>query len=405
MQKRKKVKLTTSSVDALLPPESGQAFVWDSEMPGFGVRLSSGGRKAFIFQFRVGGKERRMTLGAYGRITVEQARKLARVRGGEVASGIDPVEKLEAARRESTTVADLFQLWRQDRMIGPDPERPLKKSWRKDQSLYDRHLKPLARMRASDVTQAIAKRRFADVTRESGPVEANHVQRLARAMWNHAAAQEPALVESNPWKAIASNPERHREEWVKHDQLPALLAAFDSLEDQSHADLFRLCLLTGARSGNVKSMRWRDVDLSRGTWTISGAEHKNGRPVTLGLAPQALEVLASREGCHPVWVFPANSKQGHLTNAAKSWRTVCERYGKALGLDDVDLHLHDLRHTLASWLVSAGASLAMVGKALGHASMQSTNRYAHLADESVYAALSGVTESMKKDPQQGVTDK
>lgn len=394
MQKPKKVKLTASSVDALLPPETGQAFVWDSEMPGFGVRLSPGGRKAFIFQARINGKERRMTLGTFGRITAEMARKLARARAGEIASGIDPVQKRQAEERQSTTVADLFRLWQQDRMIGPDPERPLKKSWRKDQSLYDRHLKPLARMRASEVTQAIAKRRFADVTRESGPVEANHVQRLGRAIWNHAAAQEPALVDSNPWKAIAANPERHREQWVKHDQLPALLAAFDSLDDQSHADLFRLCLLTGARSGNVKSMRWADVDLNRGTWTISGAEHKNGRAVSLGLTEQALGILSAREGCHPAWVFPANSKPGHVTNAAKSWRAVCKTYGDLLGIDAVDLHLHDLRHTLASWLVSAGTSLAMVGRALGHASLQSTSRYSHLAPESVHSVMERVNRDM-----------
>lgn len=398
-KKPERYKLTATNVADLLPPESGQVFYWDIVMPGFGLRISAGGKKVYIYQARVNGKERRISLGSHGQITAEQARKLAKKNAGLIAQGVDPVKEAQEARRKSVTVAELFKLWTDERMIGADKANPLKKSWRKDQRLYDCHLKIYAKRQVSEVTQELAKRIFRNVTVESGPVEANHVQRLARAIWNHAAKQEPPLVESNPWATFKANPETPREVWIQHDQLPMLLAAFDGLQNQDHADLFRLCLFTGARSGNVKSMRWAELHLKQGTWNIPGSKHKNSKPVMLGLSQQALEVLERRKGCNNDWVFPnPATKSGHVENTIDSWEAVKASYAKALDLPEVDLHIHDLRHTLASWLVSAGTSLAMVGRALGHASLQSTARYAHLAPASVHDAVASVTAAMTAKP-------
>lgn len=394
-----RVALKKEVVDALPIPASGQAFHWDTDLPGLGVRVSAGGGKSYVYQARIHGRERRITIGKHGAITAQEARKLAKVCAGQIASGIDPVQERESQRRKAISVGDLFKLWHDERMVGPDPKKPLKKSWRKDQRLYDCHLKPYAKRQAAEITLELAKRICRNVTVESGPVEANHVQRLARAIWNHAAKQEPPLVESNPWSNFKPNPESPREAWVNHQQLPALLQAFDGLENQDHADLFRLCLFIGARSGNVMAMRWADLDLSRSTWNIPGSRHKNARPVMLGLSAQAVEVLERRKArAAAEWVFPAATTSGHVTTTRRSWGEVRAAFAKALDLPSSDLRIHDLRHTLASWLVSAGTSLAMVGKALGHASLQSTARYAHLAPASVHEAVAGVTAAMTAKP-------
>lgn len=397
-----RVTLSKGMVDALPVPDSGQAFHWDAKQSGFGVRVSAGGAKSYVLQARIHGRERRITLGKHGSITLQQARDLAMVYAGKIAAGIDPVQERESQRRKAITVGDLFRLWHDERMVGPDPKKPLKKSWKKDQRLYNCHLKPYGKKRADEITLELAKRICRNVTVESGPVEGNHVQRLARAIWNHAAKQEPPLVESNPWANFRPNPESPRESWVTHQQLPALLQAFDGLTNQDHADLFKLCLFTGARSGNLMSMRWADIDLARGTWSIPGSRHKNARPVMLGLSAQAVEVLERRKPRNSgEWVFPADTVSGHVTNARRSWDEVRAAFAKALDLPSSDLRIHDLRHTLASWLVSAGTSLAMVGRALGHASLQSTARYAHLAPASVHEAVAGVTAAMTAKPEAG----
>jgi hypothetical protein len=169
-KKPERYKLTATNVAALLPPESGQVFYWDSVMPGFGLRVSAGGKKVYIYQARVNGKERRISLGSHGQITAEEARKLAKKNAGLIAQGVDPVKEAQEARRKSVTVAELFKLWTDERMIGADKANPLKKSWRKDQRLYDCHLKIYAKRQVSEVTQELAKRIFRNVT-VSGSIE------------------------------------------------------------------------------------------------------------------------------------------------------------------------------------------------------------------------------------------
>jgi hypothetical protein len=100
-------KLTKRAVDALAPPEKGQAFLWDSELRGFGVRTIPSGLKTFILQYRnAEGRSRRIVVGRYGVLTVEQARDQAKIKLGAVAGGADPAEE-NAGSRDAITVAEL----------------------------------------------------------------------------------------------------------------------------------------------------------------------------------------------------------------------------------------------------------------------------------------------------------
>jgi integrase len=383
-----------------IQPTDKRTWYRDAQTVGLAICVTPAGSKVFYVVRRVAGMGRKGTtefirLGAFpDDLTVEQARAAARDKLRTLNAG-ESVRAAATARKDELTVNDLWDIWKAERAVGPNPDMPLKRSWSKDQRLYDCHLKSRAKRRLSEISPAISSKIFSEVTISSGPVEANHVKRLARAMWNHV-TKHHGIVVRNPWTTIKDNAETPREQWVSPDQMPALFRAIDSIGNQDAADLIRLCLFTGARSGNVKAMRWDQLAIANATWTISSAHHKNKRIHTIPLAPPAQEILRNRQGMSKEWVFPSStSKSGHLTKIYGSWELALAAFAKELGLENPpSLRIHDLRHTTASWMASQGDSLPMVGKLLGHITPQTTARYAHLGTDPVREALNRTTAAM-----------
>lgn len=394
----------TKTALAALQPTDKRRWYRDSKTQGLALCVTPAGSKAFYCIRRVAGMGRRgntefIRLGAFPDLTVEQARAAAREKLRTLNAG-ESVRAGALAKKEELTVADLWQLWESERSVGPNPAGPIKRSWRKDQRIYDCHLKSRAQRRVSEITATVASKVFRDTTVGSGPVEANHVKRLARAMWNHA-AKHHGLAGRNPWITLKDNSERPRESWIKPAQMPALLEALDHARNQDAADLLRLCLFSGARSGNVKAMAWSQLDLEAGVWTISSAHHKNGRQHSIPLAAPALEMLRQRVGVDPQWVFPSStSASGHIESSHyAAWQETLAVFTAKENLPEIpDLKPHDLRHTAASWLVAGGASLPLVGRLLGHTSQQTTQRYAHMGLDPVRVALEQVAKLMLFKP-------
>jgi len=152
--------------------------------------------------------------------------------------------------------------------------------------------------------------------------------------------------------------------------------AFEAHPDQQAVNVFRLCLLTGCRSGEAMAMRWDDVELARGVWTKPGSTTKQKATHIVPLSAPVKQLLARlRQETNSPWVFPADSKPGHRVTVQKSWLAICKS-ARITGL-----RIHDLRHSFASLAVNQGASLPLIGALLGHASPTTTARYAHLFDD------------------------
>ena len=137
------------------------------------------------------------------------------------------------------------------------------------------------------------------------------------------------------------------------------LPCFKALAEESNEtlrDYFFISLLTGARRSNVQEMQWKQLHFDRAEWRIPTT--KNGEPQIVTLTPEAVEILRTREGVDPVWVFPGSGPTGHLVEPKKAWKRILEQAGIA------DLRIHDLRRTLGSWQAKTGASLGLVGKYL-----------------------------------------
>jgi integrase len=382
-------KITKRFVDALRAGDRETVY-WDDDLPRFGVRSRPGGGMSYICQYRTpggrAGRTRKLLLGRVGDLTPEQARSAARSALASVAGGKDPAAE-KRAQRAIPTVAELVEKYLDE---GP-ADKPDKKmsSWATDASNLRRHVVPLlGRRRASTLTKRDIQQLQANVT--SGATKADRrspksrgrirVRGGAGTAWRTtvvfagmlAWAVERGILETNSAKGVRLNKPKNRERFLTDDEVAALGAAMVKAEQEGANPralaIIRLLLLTGARRNEIEALRPEYVDFQRGAAFLPDSKTDSK---TMALGAAALEVLASLSTVDG-WYFPATRGDGHYQGVSKVWRSVRE----AAVLKGV--RLHDLRHSFASVTVAGNNSLFLLGKILGHAKAQTTEKYAHL---------------------------
>lgn len=374
-------KITKRLVEGL-KPEVRDVFAWDDEMRGFGVRVKPSGVRSYLVQYRnVHGRSKRLTIGAHGRLTAEEARREARSILAEVDKGHDPAET-RALARVAPTMADLC-----DRYLADHADaRKKATSADEDRRLIERFIRPqLGKRQVADITRADVGKLHQGL-RET-PYQANRVLALVSKMMNLAEKWGLRPDGSNPCRHVEKFKEAKRERYLSADELARLgdvLAEGErtATERPSVIAAIRLLVLTGCRVSEILTLQWRHVDV--GSACLQLPDSKTGAK-TVHLNAPALAVLAAieREEGSP-WVILGAKRGSHLVNLEKPWRCIRTR----AGIEDV--RLHDLRHSFASVAVGLGEGLPMIGKLLGHTQTQTTARYAHLAADPVKAATERV---------------
>ena len=380
-----------------LQPAAAERVLWDDALPGFGLRLQPSGARSFIVQYRAGGgragRLRKLTLGRWGAPwTTEGAREEARKVLAQVRLGEDPAgAKLD--KRKGVTVSALCD-WYLEEGVATKKASTLAI----DRNRIARHIKPLIGMlKAADVTRAHVERFLADVAMGKSAVDlktklrgraivtggkgaATRTVGLLGAIFTFAVNR--GVRPDNPVRNVKRFPdrkgERHLagEEWAQLGQ--ALAAAEAEGANPSGVAIIRLLALTGARKGEVRDLRWREVDLEGGRLTLADSKTRE-KVVPLGApAVQLLSELDREDGQE--FVFPGERTDGPFSGLEGVWRKVRKR----AGLEDV--RLHDLRHSYASRGLLGGAGLPLIGAILGHRDTKTTARYAHLAPDPVKRA-------------------
>jgi integrase len=367
-------RLTKTKVEKL-PIKPTEYFVWDDEVTGFGVRVMPSGVRTYQIQYRKGGRTRRSSIGRHGVVTVDQARLRARELLGLVATGRNPVEELASERRQPT-VAMLC-----DRFLEEPVSLRLKPSTRHGyrQMIRD-YIKPaLGSFKVKD----IERKDIADLhhKRRLYPYQANRMLALLSKMFNLAEMWGLRPDGSNPCRHVPKFKERTRERFLTKPELQRLGEALAQCETEGSETphvvaAFRLLILTGCRLGEIQTLRWDYIT----PFGIELPDSKTGAR-RIPLPQRARGVLAAlpRSVGNP-FVIEGKLPGSHITDLQHPWRRIRER----AGLDGV--RIHDLRHTYASHAVCSGMPIQMVGRLLGHTQLQTTLRYAHLADEPVRQA-------------------
>lgn len=403
-----RIRFSKGRIDALPNAAPGKRDVYyDTEQPGLQLRVTPNGVKTFSVRRRVRGSHLiRENIGAWPDVPLEGV-KGARARAAAIVATMSAAKDPGEARRKlraELNLGELFELYIKDRekagkrstadmratwelYLGTMPEGPKKKHGRA-------RVKPAigqdwSMRRLSEVTTEHIETLHKRIVAAGKATTANRVHELLRAVYGYAVKQR--LVTSNPAEFVTPARERDRSRFLAADELQRFLAALEE-EPELWRDYFTVLLFVGYRRAAVAAMRWADVDLEAGTWTVPGERAKNGDPITLPVLGEALAALTRRYATRTSspWVFPGGSTAGHITQPKKAWARILER----AKLDD--LRIHDLRRTLGSMLAMAGVSLPIIGQALGHKDPRSTQVYARLQTDVVAEAVSRAHLRMRR---------
>ena len=399
-------KRLTNSVVNSAASRDGDYFLWDGDLKGFGLKVCSGGRKSYVCKYRLGtgrnAPTRRMTIGMHGSPwTPDQARKRASQILGLVAHGEDPAQ----AKQEEKNVLTVAQLC--DRYLEHGAATKKASTLATDRGRIERHIKPLlGRMRVPDVKRADVSRFLQDVAAGKTAVDVKTGARgraIVRGGKGTATrtvgllggifsfAVESGWISENPVRGVKRFRDRSNERFLDGDELQklgaALIAAEAAGENPYAIAIIRLLILTGARKGEIESLRWPEVDWQYSYLRLS--DSKTGQKLIM-LNGAAIEVLQTvpRQNASD-FVFSATRSDGFYQGTPKVWR----RLRAEAGLENV--RLHDLRHSFASMAVSGGASLPGIGALLGHRDVATTARYSHLQPEPIRIASNNIGKSIQ----------
>ncbi len=377
------MKITEHAVTTAPRPPAGrtQTFYFDQKLTGFGLCVAASGRRSFVAQARVRRTNhvRRVVLGQWPAMTVEQARTAARPLLLGWAAGHDRQQDQKPAITLGAFIPRYLEY-----------ARAHKRSHHKDEVELVRYLPSEWRTRPLDsfTTGEMVGLHVALGAR--GHYVANGFLRLLRAMLNRA-RDWGYLPETAPnaTRKVQWFPEPPRERFLTLHEYDRLQQALDAESDQLWSDYFRLCLLTAQRRSEVAGMRWTELDLEAAVWTLPPERTKAKRLTRIPLTSQAIDILKGRSAASP-FVFPSPRKAGApIVEPKGAW----SRVKAAAGIPD-DVRLHDLRRTAASFAIADGTSLAVIGKLLNHSRPETTQIYARLDLGPVRAALQATQDRL-----------
>jgi integrase len=395
-------RIIESTIKKLSPPEQGSCIEWDSEIPGFGVRITAAGVVSFVLSYRIFGRQRNYTIGRWPEWTASAARDEGLALKKKIRSGIDPLEEKHQDHSEPTLGDLATEYMASD---GESKKRP--SSVRNDRQMLNSVILPrLGKMRL----RAIARRDIEKLhsSMKETPYQSNRVLGLLSAMSNYAI--ERGMLSINPAHGIEKFPEEKRERFLTIEEIQKLREAIEGYRDVSARNALLLLTLTGSRCGEVLQAEWTQFDLPRGTWTKPARSTKQKKIEHVALSAPALALIES------MWtpgasgpLFPGRNG-GARVSLTRPWRQVCKAAGlvesttlkgkrRMITRHKPTLRIHDLRHNFASHLASKGVSLQIVGKLLGHTQIATTMRYSHLQDAALRDATNvfgAIYESTKK---------
>ena len=427
------INFTKTELLKIVPPTSGRIQYNDSKITGLQLRVSSTGIKTFsVYRWgKTSNKPERITIGRFPDVSVEVARSKAEEIIATFALGGDPGEAKRKARLEMTFKA-LFEIYLERHA------KPHKRTWEEDQTKFTQYLSSdsiginIAKLKLSAIDRSLLAQLHSRIG-QTRPIVANRVLALVSSVFGRAI--EWGLYEQmNPATYIKKFKENSRDRFLQSDELPRFFEALAQEPNPILRNFFLISLLTGARRGNVMSMRWQDVDLPSCTWRIPGEQSKNGSAMQVVLGEEVIAILAEcKLGNNSEWVFPGGGRAGHLAEPRKAWdrlldtdelnqlRLRLDAFGKPLkplpndtlitllerarllaqrykidttGSRMQDLRPHDLRRTLGSYQAITGSSLPIIGKSLGHKSQAATQIYARLDLDPVRNSVKKATEAM-----------
>lgn len=375
-------------IDRLQPPDGKSEIVQrDTEVKGFGVRVRPKGSKTYVFQYKLNGRPRKVTIGDTSTFTLAEARDRARRMKVEVRDGGDPASERKKAKA-ATTVKELFER-RLEQADWSDSYREA------NRSQFERFiLKRWGAWKVSDVTSAHVEDLKYDMRKT--PAQANRVLSVVKSTFN--TAVRAGQIERNPTNGVKPYQERRRTKHLTEQQANEFLRHVTAAESVPAMGIL-LLLLTGCRTKELIRTEWTHLDLAKGTWLKPAPNTKHGEESVVPLSDDAVAVfrkLRELQDTPSRWVFPSLKKpktpdepEKHRHDFRKAWLKIKD----AAGLEG--FAPHDLRHSFAAFSIREGMGLPLLGQIMGHQSPATTQRYLHLIQDAAREGVNKVATGLK----------
>ena len=405
----KRLKLNEKALREAEPKPGVSYQIFDTDVIGFSARVQASGARTFTIDYRHAGRQRRMTIGRWPEWSVTAARERAKELRRAIDEGQDPLAVREDFR-ETPRIKDMI-----DRYIREHLPKLAKTNAGDQVSMLKKMLEPTwGNKLVTEVTKSDVAR-FLDFVAEGRPrpskqkpnnrarklqghkptpIRANRMGEVLRKMFTLAVEWEWRA--DNPAQGFHRRIEQARDRFLGPEELTRIAVVLDSAEDQRAASIIRMCMLTGARVGEVRTARFEQFNLDYAIWSKPAATTKQRKIHRVPISQDVAAIVRLRQQAVPhgnPWLFPGETVGQPVREIRRFW----SRIQRDAELPDV--RIHDLRHTFASLLVSGGASLEMIGKLLGHSQMQTTQRYAHLMDSPLRAGVDTVASLLRPRPR------
>lgn len=362
-----------------LTPSEKRYDVKDTKSPGLRLLVYPAGSKTFVLYKRVAGKPRRIKLGNFPDMTIEQARKAATEYRGVIATGKDPESEKRMLRHE-LNFNQLYDKYYHEHaaVFTKDPEA--------NKRMMEFHVFPvIGNEKVSQISREMIRKLHATIGEKRGRGTANRVMAIVSAVFNHGIRND-YFNGNNPCFQLRKFPSKSRDRFLSESEIKLFFEAIEQ-EGDLFKNFFSMLLYTGARKSNVLSMKWADIDFELKRWRISEEHTKNKDVNIVMLSEPALVILQTRlkdNRQHSIpseFVFPGDGETDHLKDPKRAFERVKKR------MKAEDFRMHDLRRTLGSYMAINGVSLPIIGKALNHKSQVSTTIYARLSEYAVADAV------------------
>jgi integrase len=357
------MKLTVRSTAALkLPHGKTDHIEFDDDVPGFGVRLRDGGSRGFVFQYKVGAKQRRIALGTVTAIDIGKAREIAKDLYARVRLGQDPAsDKADAKIKAAETFAAIVS-----RFLGCQRARLRPRSYVDHEHHLLVHARVLHGMQIAKIARREIATCLASVSENSGAVTGNRVRTSLSTFFSWAMMQ--GLIDANPVIGTARNREQSRDRVLEPAELRII---WNALADGQYSAIVRLLALTGARAREIADLRWSEVELDKGAIMLPKERCKNNRPHVIPLSRPVRAILAAQSRRLDVDGTPRDLIFGNGQGGFSGWsnsKTELDARIKAVGKSLPHWTTHDLRRTTATQMADLGVQPHVIEATLNHQS-------------------------------------
>lgn len=366
-----------------IKPTAKREYYHDTVEKDLLLQITPNGAKTFYIYKRMDGQPVRYKLGKTMDLSVKKAREEAIKIRGMVMSGVNPQKTRKDLRAEDTTEL-MFQKFMTEKktQISGTTFKEYKRMWNKD-------LKPVFGNKKLSQISADSIKKFHKKF-DYKPYYANRCINFLQGMFNYF-IKEGTYKGDNPTKGIKLNKEEPRVRYMESQEIERFYNAMNEIDESVSRNAILMLLYTGVRKSNVLCMKWNEVDLDSKIWLIPRT--KTGKNLTIALADSAVDLLKNIKSNNPdeKYVFPSTtSASGHIVDIKRVWNTIKKK------ANITNLRIHDLRHTLATYMIAQGASPFVVQRALTHKSIKSTQVYVNLGVEHLRDKLNETVNTLQR---------